>query len=205
MKTIKIGLDGLSPLDKVAKALYIEGKMAGNPDFPTPQPPLADIKTAREKLELAIATALNGGKDATFAKNQAEAELDELLVQEAGYVVSVAGGNEAKILGAGYEVRKPASPIGPLPKVANLRADLTDQVGEILTDWDPLRGAHEFEVQRNSGDPAVEADWKVIAFTTKSKFLDKGLVSGSWHWYRVRARGTAGDSPFSDPAKAMAR
>lgn len=205
MKTIKVGLDGLSALEKVAKALYIEGKLTGNASFPTPQPTVAALTAARTKLENAIAAALNGGKDATFAKNTAEDELDELIVQEAGYVVSVAGGDEALILSAGYEVRKPGSPIGPLPQVANLRADLTDQPGEILLDWDPQYGAHEFEAQRNDGDPADELGWKVVAFTTKSKHLDKGLASGSTHWYRVRARGTAGDSPFSDPARAMAR
>ena len=205
MKSIKVGLDGLTALDKVAKALFIEGKLTGNPNFTTPQPPVADITTARETLEMAIAAALNGGRDATFAKNTAEAELDELLVQEAGYVVSIAGGDEAMILSAGFDVRKPARPIGPLPKVANLHADLTDQIAEILADWDVTRGAHEYEVQRNSGDPAVEAGWQMIAFTTRSKFLDTRLASGSTHWYRVRARGTAGDGPFSDPAQAMAR
>lgn len=65
MKSIKVGLDGLSALDKVAKALYIEGKMGANPAFPMPQPPIADITTARTDLEKAIADALNGGKDAT--------------------------------------------------------------------------------------------------------------------------------------------
>lgn len=205
MKAIKVGLDGLSALDKVAKTLFIEGKLAGNLAFPTPQPTIAALKTAREKLESAIAAALNGGKDATFAKNTAEDELDELIVQEAGYVVSIAGGDEALILSAGFEVRKPGTPIGPLPKPPNMRADLTDQVGEILADWDPVHGVHEYEVQRNSGDPAVEGDWRVVGFTTKSKFLDTGLASGSVHWYRVRARGTAGESPMSDPARAMAR
>jgi len=205
MKSIKVGMSGLSALDKVAKALYIEGKLAGNPNFTTPQPPVAEITAAREALELAIAAALNGGKDATFAKNTAELALDELIVQEAGYVVSIAGGDEAKILSAGFEVRRNASPIGPLPKVANLEADLTDLVGEILADWDVTVGAHEYEVQRNSGDPLVEGDWHVVGFTTKSKYLDTGLVSGSSHWYRVRARGTAGDGPFSDPARGMAR
>ena len=131
--------------------------------------------------------------------------MDEAIVQTAGYVVSVAGGDETLILSAGFEVKKPGGHIGPLPKVANLHADLTDKPGEILADWDTMHGAHEFEVQRNDGDPAVEADWNVVGFTTKSKFLDQGLTSGSVHWYRVRARGTAGDSPFSDPARAMAR
>ena len=205
MRGIKVGLDGLSALDKVAKALFIETKLTNNAAFPGAVAFITLLTAARLKLEAAIAATLDGGKAATFAKNEAEAELDEAITQTAGYVISVAGQDEALILSAGFELRKPGAPIGPLPKVANLRADLTDKIGEILADWDPMRGAHEFEVQRNSGDPAVEPEWKVIAFTTQSKYRDTGLASGSTHWYRVRARGTAGDSPWSDPARAMAR
>ena len=204
MKTIKIGLAGLSALDKVAKALYIEGKLTGNASFPAPQPPVADITAARTALEQAIADALNGGKDATFRKNEAELALDELIVQEAGHVVSIAGGDEAMILSAGFEVRRPASPIGDLGAPANLRADLTEMPGEIKADWDPVYGAHEYEVQRCDTDPGT-GDWQLLGMTTRSRYLDEGLASGSVHWYRVRARGTAGDSPFSDPARAMAR
>jgi hypothetical protein len=205
MKTIKVGLDGLSALDKVAKALYIEGKMTGNLNFPGAAALLLLLVAAREKLELAIAATLDGGKSVTFAKNEAEAELDEVITQLAGYVVSVAGHNEAMILSAGFEVRKQPTPIGPLSAPANLRADLTDKDGQIKADWDPVHGAHEYEVERNSTDPADPTAWKVVGFTTKSKFLDAGLASGSIHWYRVRVRGTAGDSPYSDPARAMAR
>lgn len=205
MRGIKVGLDGLSALDKVAKALFIESKLTGNAAFASPQPTVADLKAAREKLETAIAATLDGGKAATFAKNQAEEDLDEVITQLAGYVVSVAGADEALILSAGYEVRKPGGPIGTLTAPANLRADLTAQQGEIKADWDVVRGAREYELQRNSTDPAVEGGWATIAFTTKSKHVDTGLASGSVHWYRAKARGTAGDSPWSDPARAMAR
>lgn len=205
MATIKIGLNGLSALEKVAKALFIETKLAGNVAFPGAAAFIVLLTAARLKLEAAIAATLDGGKAATFAKNEAEAELDELITQIAGYVVSVAGEDEALILSAGFDVRKPNTSIGALAAPTNLRADLTDKPGQILSDWDPVHGAHEFEVERNDADPSDEKEWKVIGFTTKSKFLDTGLASGSTHWYRVRARGTAGDSPWSDPAQAMAR
>lgn len=205
MKTIKIGLAGLSALDKVAKALFIETQLTGNLAFPGAAPFIALLTAARLKLVAAIAAAIDGGKAATFAKNEAEAELDEAITQTAGYVVSVAGHDEALILSAGFDVRKPSAPIGNLPAPPNLRADLTDMPGEINADWDPVHGAHEFEFQRNDTDPAVEANWSTLGMTTKSKYLDQGLASGSIHWYRVRARGTAGDGPWSDPARAMAR
>ncbi|MEO8069051.1 MAG: fibronectin type III domain-containing protein [Flavobacteriales bacterium] len=205
MKTIVVGLDGLSALDKVAKCLYIETKLTLNLSFPNPQPSIAALTAGRLKLENKIAGTLDGGKAATFAKDEAEAELDEMITQEAGHVQSIAGNNEAMIRSAGFDVRTRGGRIGPLSAPANLRADLTDQVGEIKTDWDPVHGSHEFELQRNDKDPADAAEWKVVGMTTQSKYLDKGLVSGSVHWYRVKARGTAGESPYSDPARAMAR
>lgn len=205
MGTIKIGLDGLSALDKVAKALFIESKLTGNAAFPGAAALLALLTAARLDLEKAIAAAIDGGKAATFAKHEAEARLDEIITQLAGYVVSVAGHDEALILSAGYEMRKQPKPIGELPAPANLRGDLTDMPGTIQLHWDPVHGARENEVQRNSTDPAVEAQWKTIAECTKSRFEDTGLTSGSSHWYRVRVRGTAGPSPWSDPARAMAR
>lgn len=204
MATIKIGLTGLSALDKVAKCLFIETKLTGNAAFPGAAAFILLLTAARLKLEAAIAATLDGGKAATFAKNEAEAEMDELITQVAGYVVSVAGDNETLILSAGFEVRKQPASIGALPAPTGMVADLTDKPGVIRSDWDPVHGAHEFEVERNDGDPAVDP-WKVIGFTTKSKFEDTGLASGSKHWYRVKARGTAGDSPYSDPAQAMAR
>ncbi len=205
MKMIKVGLDGLSALEKVAKALFIETKLTGNPHFPAAAPFIAMLTTARLALESAIAAALHGGTDNTFAKNEAEAALDEAIVQTAGHVQSVAGGNEAMILSAGFDVRKPSAPMGPLPKVGNLRADLTDKIGEILADWDSERGAREYELQRNSGDPVDDAAWKTIAFTTRSKHTDSGLPTGTKHWYRVRLMGTGGIGPWSDPAQAMCR
>jgi hypothetical protein len=205
MKIIRVGLEGLSAMDKVAKALFIENKMTANAVFPTPSPTLAELKKGRETLEEAVAATLNGGKAATYAKDTAETALDELITRMAGYVVSVAGGDVGMILSSGFDVRKRGSPIGNLPAPANLRADLTDMTGQIKVEWDTQRGAVDHEVQRNDTDPKEEAGWKVVGMTTKSRFLDEGLASGSVHWYRVKARGAAGDSPLSDPARAMAR
>ena len=205
MKTLVVGLDGLSALEKVAKALYIETKLTGNADMPMPSPTIAVITAARLTLENSIAAALDGGKAATFAKNQAEEAMDIIITQVAGYVQSQAGADEAKILGAGFDVRGKGEPIGPLPAPPNLRADLTDQVGQIKLDWDVVYGAREYDVERNDTDPMVETNWKNLDTVTPSKYLDEGLASGSTHWYRVRARGTAGPSPWSDPARAMAR
>ena len=203
--TIIVGMDGLTPLQKVARALYIETKLTGNAPFAGISPTVAQLTAARVKLETAIAVALDGGKTATFLKRQAEEELDLLVTQIAGAVQAIAGNDEALILSAGFEVRHRGKPIGPVPAPANLRADLTDVVGQIKVDWDVVYGAHEYELQRNDRDPMDPSAWEPLDTVTPSKYLDEGLASGSTHWYRVRARGTAGASEWSDPAKAMAR
>jgi hypothetical protein len=205
MKAIKVGLDGLSPLDKVAKAMFIGTKMTDNPAFATPVPALSVLTAARLALEDAIAAMLNGGKAATFARNEAEAALDEVITQLAGYVVSTVGSNEALIRSSGFDVRQRGAPIGSLPAPANLRADLTEFQGQIKLAWDRERGAALNEVQQNDGDPEDEATWKLIAMTTKSRLTVEHLTSGKTYWFRVRAQGTAGESPMSGPARSIAR
>lgn len=204
MKTIKLGLDGLTAIEKVAKSLFIETKMAAAvATFPTPNPTLLVVKAAREDLEAAVAETLNGGKAATFAKNQAEEVLTELLTQLAGYVQSVAGADEAKILSSGYELRRRGDPIGDLPAPKNLVARFTDFPGRIELDWDPLHGSRLFNVFRNDEDPDEPTKWLLISKTTASKFTVDGLTTGQYYWFRVNAEGTAGESPMSDPAKSL--
>jgi hypothetical protein len=205
MKAIKVGLDGLSPLDKVAKSMFIETKMAGNLAFPTPVPALTVLTAAREALEESIANTLNGGKAATFARNEAEEALDEVITQLAGYVVSTVGSNEALIRSSGFDVRQRGLPIGSLPAPANLRADLTEFQGQIKLAWDRERGAVLNEVYQSDGDPNDETTWKMVAMTTRSRFIVEHLTSGKTYWFRVRAQGTAGESPISGPARSMAR
>ncbi len=205
MKTIIVGMDGLTALQKVARALYIETKLTGNVPFASLSALVVLLAAARVKLENAIANSLDGGKTATFLKNEAEEELDVLVAQIAGGVQSIAGDNEALILSAGFEVRHRGGPIGPLPAPANLRADLTDMAGQSKGDWGVGYGALEYELERNDLDPMDPNGWKPLDTVTPSKYLDEGLASGSTHWYRVRARGTAGPSPWSDPAKGTAR
>jgi len=205
MKTIKVGLDGLSPLDKVAKAMFIETKMALNPAFGTPVPALSVLTAARVALEDAIAAMLNGGKSATFARDAAEAALDEVIAQLAGYVVSTVGANEALIRSSGFDVRQRGTPIGTLPPPANLRADLTEFQGQIKVVWDRERGAVLYELYQSDGDPEDEATWKLAAMTTKSRCTVDQLTSGKSYWFRVKAQGTAGESPLSGPARSMAR
>ncbi len=130
----------MSPTDKVAKALLVETKLTGNLDFPTPDPTLLELKAGREKLETAISDAAGGDHAKIFARNLAEASLDDLLFRMALYVTNTAAGNELKILSTGFELRKQPEPLGPLDAPTELEASTGAKPGEIDLRCKPTKG-----------------------------------------------------------------
>ncbi|MFZ2640707.1 MAG: fibronectin type III domain-containing protein [Verrucomicrobiia bacterium] len=56
-----------------------------------------------------------------------------------------------------------------------------------IFDLHPLRKGEDF----NPG-PTNNAHWRQAGVTTHSSFTVKGLTSGTKHWFRVAANGTAG-------------
>lgn len=191
----------MSPTDKVAKALLVETKMTGNAEFPTPNPTLAELKVGRETLETAIVEAAGGDHAKVFARNVAEAALDDLLVRMAMYVSNTSAGNELTILSSGFELRKQPESIGPLDAPPDLEARTGALPGTIDLRCKPVKGAYYYQVQVNATDPDVEANWAPIAFISRASYTAIGLDPGKHYWFRMTALGAAGASPFSDPAK----
>lgn len=204
MATIVNGLADLNAEGLISKALFVEGKLTGNATFPTPTPTLATLATARESLEQANAAATDGGRSAHLAKRMAMEVLRGLLRDLAGYVVSVAGGSEEKIVSSGFEVRRRNDPPGKLPAPGDLAARFTDFHGEVKLNWRSQRGARLFKVFVNAEDPADETKWTEVGSTTKSRYDVVGLETGKFYWFRVQATGVAGHSPMSDVAKSLA-
>jgi len=127
------------------------------------------------------------------------------LTQEAAYVDNKASGNAATITLAGMGVRAASAPIGPMPKVLELKTTTSDHAGE--ADWmcKPVKGAKAYIIQTCTGDPSVEANWHYADTATKSSGSISGLASGKI-WLRVCARGAdANNGPWSDPAEEVVR
>lgn len=205
MRSARAGLSGLRPTDKVAKALLVEKKMAGNAHFPTPDPTLLDLKNGREKLETAIVEAAAGDHTKIFERNVAEAELDQLLVREALYVSNVAQGDPLVILSSGFELRQEPAPIGPLPAPTELRAHAGNKTGDVDVRWKPVHGAYYYQVEASTTDPNNGGNWKLVAMTSAARYASTGNAPATYVWYRVTCLGAAGYvSPYSDPAKGFA-
>lgn len=203
MKRVKLNLQSMTVPTKIGKGHLIIAQMTGNAAFPAPTPTLAVFSVAVDELETAWGEAQDGAHSKIVAMNQREVEFDNLIRQLADYVQSASGGNEEKILSAGFEVRREPSPIG-IPEAPQFRfARIGKHEGEIDLRWHRSNGARTYNVQRSTVPNNAES-WTTIALITKSTYTDTGLNSGSKYWYRVAAIGAAGQSSWSDPATQMA-
>lgn len=197
--TVKLGLDGLTPMEVVERGRAHVTAMTGNAAYTTPTPPLATITTACDALETAeIAVTTNGGKQDYIIRNQRLEELKELIRELAGYVQAASQGDEEKIASAAFATRKLPEPSGVLPAPGNLRVRITTLPGELSLRWDGVKDRRIYEVEMNSSDPLVEENWKLLLMLSKNFHIATGLTSHQNYSFRVRAVGADGIGPWSD-------
>lgn len=204
MSNLKTGLDGLKPSDIVAKSIHIESKMENNVLFANPIPALADLTAARLELEARITAAAMGDR-AAIALRKDQEKVVKTLLRKLGNYVQIASNSESDILSSGFEVRKTTASIGELSRPAALNVKRTDAEGAVSLSWKPVRGGQQYIVEISTKDPMTEAaEWVHLAYTGKSSHEADNLTPGTYYWFRVRALGRAGMSPYSDPAVVMA-
>ena len=204
MVIIKIGVSGLSDGGLMTKAGVIEMGMTGNPNFPTPNPPLSDLTNAKNAFAVAITAAAKGGTELTADKNAKRLVLMDVIRNLSYYVQETSGGDEQIILSSGFEVRKTPEPIGHLPEPQNLSAKVAGIPGMIDLNWRAIYGAGSYVIEINSGDPNDPNGWSIVTSVKKSKATISGLTTGTVYWFRVYGVGAAGNGDMSDPAKSVA-
>lgn len=207
MSKIKLNWKSLTVPEKLQRIKQILTAMTGNPNFPTPQPTLAQVSAASDALETADSTAQTAraaAKTATSVRDQKESALDLLVTQLAAHVESVSGDDETKILSAGMDVRATSAPGSEPPRQPQgVAATEGDHSGEIDVQWDRISNARSYVVE-SSTDPNNPALWKQALVVTTSHATLSGLTSGQRYWVRVAAVNAKGQSGWSDPATKIA-
>lgn len=176
-------------------------KMTGNPSFATPLVSLAALGAARTTFSNAMSAALHGGKIATAEKNAAREASLALLRQQAAYVQSIAGEDEAMLLSSGFDVVKTDRTQIPLPQpiVEKVENTMSGQLGLKLR---PVPTARAYEVQVRYGATGWEA---VGVFTDSRRIIVPNLTPGTVYTLQSRAiGGTTGYSDWSNPVSRMA-
>jgi hypothetical protein len=203
MAKVKLGLQNLSPEEKIAQANTIKTALTGNANFTTPNPTLAALGTLITTAQTKVAAYDSACAAADTALADRDAALVALcagLTQEAAYVENVSGGDRVKIESAGMSVRADGAPVGGPTQVLTLVLTEGDREGAIDAAWDAVRGAKSYEVQ-TSADPVSGTSWSFKMTAGKSSATLNSLTSGSRLWVRVRAIGAENAAgPWSDPA-----
>lgn len=207
MPRVKLNWKDLSIPEKLARAKQFINALTGNPNFPAPQPTLAQLSAAADALEAAAADAQAAraeAKTATSRQEQKEDTLDLLVTQLAAHVESVSGDDETKILSAGMDVRATGSPGSDTPSLPKgVALSEGDHAGELDAGWDSVTGARSYVVQM-SVDPPTPTSWQPGPVVTRSHATLSGLTSGTRYWVRVAAVNANGQSGWSDPATKIA-
>lgn len=206
MAKVKLDFKRLPVSEKIVRARQIRRNLTDNPDFPNPNPPLAQVDAAIDLLEAKVVAAQavrQSAQAATAEQNDAEDAIDRIMDQLGGHIESASGGDEAKIISAGVSVRSSTSSPRELTRPAALAATEGDHDGEIELHWDRVPPARGYVVER-SPDPPTDTSWVHEKVVTTSSTTISGLIRGAKYWFRVAAVGASGQSGWSDPATKIA-
>jgi hypothetical protein len=205
---VKLSLKTLPPDQLVSLANAVKTALTGNAKFPSPSPTLVAfgaLITALVNAINAYNTAVDAEKTALANRNAAIEALRTALTQWMAYVESLAT-SEADVASAGMQVRRPTTaPVGPMPKVQNLKLTISDRPGD--TDWmcAAVNGVSVYILQTNRTNPDTESEWHYADSSTKSSGTLRGNAPGKI-WVRVAAKGADDQpGPWSDPAEEIVR
>ncbi|HMJ90043.1 MAG TPA: fibronectin type III domain-containing protein, partial [Candidatus Acidoferrum sp.] len=170
----------------------------------TVSPKLADVGTLAD--ETAAAFSAEGVAAATLlttrtARVQKAEQLRNVVTLYAQAMDSKYDGNVAMLQAIGLEIRNPALPVGPLPAPANVRSVAGPVEGSVTVRWNYVRGRYLYEAECA---PSPAGPWMPCYQSAGLQTTCVDLTPGTEYWFRVRAVGKAGASPWSDLTRRRA-
>jgi hypothetical protein len=172
--------------------------------FTGPPITLAALQTLVTTYDQKLVAKASRAKADTIAFNEARDDLEDKLGTLGNYVNTIADGDAmiveqsgfpSYVTGATPDTNPPAAP-------TNLRLRQEDVSGMVLARYKPDRPGSTNEVQINTGDPNVAADWHTRGMFQGGRAELTGLTPGTVVWVRVRTVGLRGVmGAWSDPAQ----
>jgi len=83
----------------------------------------------------------------------------------------------------------------------NVGAELFEEEGVILIDWEEVDEADEYNIVRQQPELADEEDWRVVGTTQETFYLDKEVETGREYRYAVIAVNGDKTSDYSEPTE----
>jgi hypothetical protein len=178
--------------DVVAFGKSIVTAMTGNPNFPSPNPPLATFDADLEALDASETSVLARTKGAAQSRNVKLATVHADFKAEQAYVQQVASANPANsaaiIQSAGMHVRtltlhqkgELTAKIGKVSGIAELRAKSAGP-----------RAGYEWQVSTD------QKTWTLLPVTLQANTVVPALASGTTYYFRFRPVTKAGEGNWS--------
>jgi hypothetical protein len=185
----------------IVASLHIVNAMTGNPAYPTPNPQIADIVTARNAYVAAV-DAAKGNAIGVVVRKQKRAALIALLRTLSHYVQVASAGDLPTLLGSGYTAQRTRQPIGLLTAPADLRLTRGKATGEIVARCNKLAGAGAYEWRYATTTAATV--WTSTGATLAARITLENLAPGTQYIVQTRSVGTTGPSNWSNAATLMA-
>lgn len=202
MTRIKRNWTRLNRGGRITFAKTVRDGLTGNPDVPTPNPTLVALTAAIDLAEGKQAAVAELETQLRAKRAEEAAAQDALALAldiEASTVESATGGDAMKIVTTGFLIADAPAPPQPVGQVTNFNVTAADIEGALDGQCDPLPYAKSYEIQTCS-NPNDPTSWAYRTSVTASSFRLEGLPSGQRCWVRMRALGSLGPGPWSDPA-----
>lgn len=177
---------------------------ASKPELEDMTPSRTDLGAGLTAFKAAVTTEDNAKvalSSARVARRNKTKALRKLVNEFAGAAEGVYAGDAASLTAIGLPLRASAQPVGILPAPANLRTYHGPLDDSIKARWNTVKGRTHFEMEcaTSPNGPFTRA-----YMGGETSCICPGLTPGTEYWFRVRAWGAAGPSPWSDLARRRA-
>lgn len=185
--------------DNVAQS--ISQAIKGNANFPSPIPTQAAIQAELDLYQKALAMQPGAPRDA--AVKETRATLATSLDRLARNLELTPGVTDAMLATSGFDLRKqPKLSTETVAAPGNVRLKQTGVSGVVQVLCDAVDRASAYELQYTQ-DPNNGPWTDGGTFASTRGIGISGLLRSKDYWARIRAVGTSGPGPWSDPATIL--
>ena len=171
-------------------------KMTANANFPNVVPTAANMATAADDFEAAMATASTGNRDAIASKNEQRTMLLGLMRNWGLFVNLLSDGNIGMLISSGLPITKePAPSVLGLPE--NLVVSQAVNPGSVEVSFKAVDNAINYRYEWAQNPITASTVWQGTGSSIR-KMVIGNLEPGTNYWFRVRAYGTKQQQTVSD-------